>query len=109
MNIDMAALHAIETDRGIAEGELLDTIKSALMTAYRHTEGHQPDASIDIDRKSGAVRVMARELDADGHSSASRISRHFCHQRAARPPVCDGFGGKSLGRCRLLFQSHGRR
>ncbi len=66
MNIDMAALHAIETDRGIAEGELLDTIKSALLTAYRHTEGHQADAHIDIDRKSGAVKVMARELDADG-------------------------------------------
>lgn len=66
MNIDMAALHAIEVDRGIPAGELLDTIKSALMTAYRHTEGHQADASIDIDRKTGAVRVMARELDADG-------------------------------------------
>ncbi|CAN5159273.1 transcription termination factor NusA [soil metagenome] len=66
MNIDMAALHAIEVDRGIAAGELLDTIKSALMTAYRHTEGHQADATIDIDRKTGDVKVMARELDADG-------------------------------------------
>ncbi|MCV7228745.1 transcription termination factor NusA [Mycolicibacterium komossense] len=66
MNIDMAALHAIEVDRGIPAGELLDTIKSALMTAYRHTEGHQADATIDIDRKSGEVKVMARELDADG-------------------------------------------
>ena len=39
MNIDMAALHAIEVDRGIAAGELLETIKSALLTAYRHTAG----------------------------------------------------------------------
>jgi len=67
MNIDMAALHAIEIDRGIAVDELLDTIKSALLTAYRHSEGHQPDAHIDIDRKSGVVRVMAREVDADGN------------------------------------------
>ncbi len=67
MNIDMAALHAIEVDRGIAVDELLDTIKSALLTAYRHSEGHQPDAHIDIDRKSGVVRVMAREVDADGN------------------------------------------
>ena len=37
MNIDMAALHAIEVDRGISVDELLDTIKSALLTAYRHT------------------------------------------------------------------------
>jgi len=67
MNIDMAALHAIEIDRGIAVDELLETIKSALLTAYRHSEGHQPDARIEIDRKSGAVRVMARETDAEGN------------------------------------------
>ena len=67
MNIDMAALHAIEIDRGIAVDELLETIKSALLTAYRHSEGHQPTARIEIDRKSGMVRVMARETDADGN------------------------------------------
>ncbi len=67
MNIDMAALHAIEVDRGISVEELLETIKSALLTAYRHTEGHQPDARIDIDRKSGAVQVIARETDDDGN------------------------------------------
>lgn len=67
MNIDMGALHAIEVDRGISVDELLDTIKSALLTAYRHTEGHQPDARIEIDRKSGAVQVIARETDEDGN------------------------------------------
>jgi N utilization substance protein A len=67
MNIDMGALHAIEVDRGISVEELLDTIKSALLTAYRHTEGHQPDARIEIDRKSGAVQVIARETDDDGN------------------------------------------
>jgi N utilization substance protein A len=66
MNIDMAALHAIEVDRGIAVDELLETIKTALLTAYRHTEGHQADAWIDIDRKTGGVRVMARETDDEG-------------------------------------------
>lgn len=67
MNIDMAALHAIEIDRSISVDELLDTIKTALLTAYRHTEGHQADARIEIDRKSGAVTVIARETDADGN------------------------------------------
>lgn len=66
MNIDMAALHAIEVDRDISVDELLETIKSALLTAYRHTEGHHHDARIDIDRKSGSVQVIARECDADG-------------------------------------------
>src|SRR5260370_3021588 len=67
MNIDMAALHAIEVDRGISVNELLETIKSALLTAYRHTEGHQIEARIEIDRKTGVVRVMARETDEDGN------------------------------------------
>ena len=44
MNIDMAALHAIEADKGISVDVVLDTIKSALLTAYRHTEGHEADA-----------------------------------------------------------------
>ena len=65
MNIDMAALHAIEVDRGISVNELLETIKSALLTAYRHTQGHQIDARIEIDRKTGVVKVMAREVDED--------------------------------------------
>lgn len=67
MNIDMGALHAIEVDRGISVEELLETIKSALLTAYRHTEGHEAEARIDIDRKSGIVRVLARETDGDGN------------------------------------------
>ena len=44
MNIDMAALHAIEADKGISVDVVVDTIKTALLTAYRHTDGHEPDA-----------------------------------------------------------------
>ena len=67
MNIDMAALHAIEAEKGITVEVVIDTIKSALLTAYRHTEGHEADAHIEIDRKSGVVKVMARETDEDGN------------------------------------------
>jgi N utilization substance protein A len=67
VNIDMAALHAIEADKGISVDVVVDTIKSALLTAYRHTEGHEADARIEIDRKTGAVQVMARETDEDGN------------------------------------------
>ena len=66
MNIDMAALHAIEADKGITVDVVIETIKTALLTAYRHTEGHEPDAYIDIDKKSGIVRVVARQTDTDG-------------------------------------------
>ena len=67
MNIDMAALHAIEADKGISVDVVVETIKSALLTAYRHTEGHEADARIEIDRKTGMVQVMARETDEDGN------------------------------------------
>ena len=67
MNIDMAALHAIEVDKGIAVDAVVDMINAALLTAYRHTQGHEAEARIDIDRKTGVVKVMARETDDDGN------------------------------------------
>src|SRR3954470_20667797 len=63
----MAALHAIEADKGISVDVVVETIKSALLTAYRHTEGHEADARIEIDRKTGLVKVLARETDDDGN------------------------------------------
>ncbi|MGU3433458.1 transcription termination factor NusA [Actinomycetes bacterium M1A6_2h] len=67
MNIDIAALRAIEADKGITIDAVIDTIQSALLTAYRHTAGHASNAYIDVDRKSGQVRVMAREIDENGN------------------------------------------
>ncbi|QIS14313.1 MULTISPECIES: transcription termination factor NusA [Nocardia] len=67
MNIEIEALRAIVADKGISIETVISAIESALLTAYRHTEGHQPNARIDINQKSGVVRVMARELDADGN------------------------------------------
>ncbi|APU13911.1 MULTISPECIES: transcription termination factor NusA [Actinoalloteichus] len=66
MNVDIAALRAIERDKDIPFDTVLEAIESALLTAYRHTEGHHPHARIDIDRKSGMVRVLAYDLDAEG-------------------------------------------
>jgi N utilization substance protein A len=67
VNIDIAALRAIEADKGIPIEMVISTIQTALLTAYRHTEGHQSNAWIDVDRKTGSVRVMAKEIDADGN------------------------------------------
>ncbi|QCQ90724.1 transcription termination factor NusA [Rhodococcus sp. SGAir0479] len=67
MNIDIAALRAIEVDKGISAGTIIAAIETALLTAYRHTEGHQPHARIDVDTKTGVVRVMAHEVDGDGN------------------------------------------
>ncbi|WP_216216299.1 transcription termination factor NusA [Amycolatopsis aidingensis] len=66
MNVDIAALRAIERDKDIPFETVLDAIENALLTAYKHTEGHQPRAKIDIDRKTGFVRVLAHTLDENG-------------------------------------------
>jgi len=66
VNVDIAALRAIERDKDIPFETVLGAIETALLTAYRHTDGHEPHARVDIDRRSGAVRVMAEERDAEG-------------------------------------------
>ena len=53
MNIDMGALHAIVVERGISFDDLLEDVKAAVLSAYRHTEGHQPDAHIDAECPGG--------------------------------------------------------
>lgn len=66
MKIDVAALRAIEAEKGVTIETVISAIQSALLTAYKHVEGHQPDARIDVDQKTGLVRVMAQEHDHDG-------------------------------------------
>ncbi|MCO1576617.1 transcription termination factor NusA [Crossiella sp. SN42] len=66
MNVDIAALRAIERDKDIPFETVLEAIETALLTAYKHTDGHAPHARVDIDRKSGLVRVLAQDLAHDG-------------------------------------------
>ncbi len=66
MNIDLAALRALEREREIPFDTILAAIETALLTAYRHTEGAESHARVEIDRKNGAALVFAQELDADG-------------------------------------------
>ncbi|RZS30485.1 NusA antitermination factor [Herbihabitans rhizosphaerae] len=66
MNVDIAALRAIERDKDIPFDTVIEAIESALLTAYKHTDGHQSHAKIDIDRRTGIVRVIAYEIGADG-------------------------------------------
>ena len=49
MNIDIAALRAIEADKGISIETDISTIQTALLTAYRHPDGHPQLARIDVD------------------------------------------------------------
>jgi transcription termination/antitermination protein NusA len=66
VNLDLAALRALEREREIPFETILAAIETALLTAYRHAEGANAHARIEIDRKTGVVAVMASEIDADG-------------------------------------------
>ncbi len=66
MKIDMAALRGLEREKEISFDLVVSAIETALLTAYRHTEGAQPHARVELDRKTGEVAVLAQELNDDG-------------------------------------------
>jgi N utilization substance protein A len=66
MNIDLAALRALEREREIPFDTILAAIETALLTAYRHTEGANSHARVEIDRRTGQANVLAQDLDDDG-------------------------------------------
>jgi len=66
VHIDLAALRSLERERDISFETILGAIETALLTAYRHTEGAQSHARVDIDRKSGTASVMAQEIGPEG-------------------------------------------
>jgi transcription termination/antitermination protein NusA len=66
VKIDMTALRGLEREKEISFDLVVSAIETALLTAYRHTEGAQPHARVELDRTSGEVAVLAQELDEDG-------------------------------------------
>jgi N utilization substance protein A len=66
VNIDLAALRALEREREIPFETILAAIETALLTAYRHTEGANPHARVEIDRRTGTASVLAQDLGDDG-------------------------------------------
>ncbi|MBD2759270.1 transcription termination/antitermination protein NusA [Yimella sp. cx-573] len=69
MDIDMAALRALEREREIPMDIIVPAIEQALLTAYQREEGSLRHARVELDRKSGRVVVWAREegeIDDEG-------------------------------------------
>ena len=66
MKLDLAILKSLVRERDVTFDMVVDTLESALLTAYKHTEGSQPHARVEVDRKTGGVVVLAQELDAEG-------------------------------------------
>lgn len=66
MDIDMAALRALEREKEIPLDLLVRTIEQALLLAYHRTDGAHAHARVELDRRSGHVVVWAQELDTAG-------------------------------------------
>ncbi|WP_137122917.1 transcription termination factor NusA [Segeticoccus rhizosphaerae] len=61
MDIDMAALRALERERDIPMDVIVPAIEQALLMAYHRTDGAQRLARVQLERTSGHVTVWARE------------------------------------------------
>ncbi|MDQ3503712.1 MAG: transcription termination factor NusA [Actinomycetota bacterium] len=66
MKIDMAALRGLEREKEISFDLVVGAIETALLMAYKHTEGAQPHARVELDRTTGEVHVFAQQLAEDG-------------------------------------------
>ncbi|GAB3560028.1 transcription termination factor NusA [Spelaeicoccus albus] len=66
MDIDLAALRLLEREKEIPLDLLIPTIEQALLLAYHRTDGAEPRARAELDRKSGHVTIWATETGPDG-------------------------------------------
>jgi N utilization substance protein A len=66
VDIDMAILRSLEREKEISLDVLIDAIEQALLVAYQRTPGAEADARVNLDRKSGHVRVLVHERDESG-------------------------------------------
>ena len=66
MDIDLSLLRALEREKEISFDILIDALEQALLTAYHKTSGAQPEARVQLDRKTGRVSVLVAEKDENG-------------------------------------------
>ena len=83
MNVDIANIRLLATEKGIGVESLIETLEAALLTAYRHTEGHAPHARVEVDRTSGSITVLGQEVDETGGGRAG-VGRHPARLRPDR-------------------------
>ncbi|MDR1386102.1 MAG: transcription termination factor NusA [Propionibacteriaceae bacterium] len=67
MDIDLSVLRQLEQDRAIKADVVIAALEDALLSAYERTPGHQPDARVVLNRKSGRFAVLVPEWDQDGN------------------------------------------
>ena len=99
MNIDVAALRGLVREKDVSFDTVVEAIEVALLAAYQRTEGAAAHGRVELDRKSGEVRVFAQETDDAGEvvrecddtpSDFGRIAAMTAKQSAiiAKPVSC---------------------
>lgn len=69
------ALEQIEREKGIPKRELLEFLEAALLTAYRKNFGVARDIKIEVNEKTGEIKVFSlKEVAADPDHSLPQIS-----------------------------------
>ena len=94
-------------EREIPVETILAAIETALLTAYRHTEGAQPHARVEIDRKTGVATVLRpgarrrRRRGAGVRRHPARLRPHRRDDRQAGDPAAAA-GGDRRGALRRV-------
>ncbi len=66
MHVEMSALVALTTEKGIPLGQLIDAIEVAVLTAYNQTEGAKRHAHSYLDRETGEIKILIPTFGEDG-------------------------------------------
>ncbi len=64
----IAAIEQLEKEKGISKQTLLDTIETALITAYKKNFPYSSNARVSIDRVTGEVKVYTRITIVESYS-----------------------------------------
>ena len=59
--IFLEALDELEKEKGILKEELLETIETALLAAYKKNYGERDNVKVIINRNSGDVKVFSQK------------------------------------------------
>lgn len=87
MNRDFVkALTEIEKDKGIPKEVLLEAIEAALVSSYKKKFNTAMNVRVDIDRKNGAMKVLARKMVVEDIID-ERLEILFDEARKTHPEV----------------------
>jgi N utilization substance protein A len=96
MDIDLSVLRSLESEKDISSETAIKAIEDALLMAYHKTEGANPAARVEVDRKSGHVTVWAKETGPDGalgreyDDTPAGFGRIADHRQAGDPAAAAG-------------------